>query len=215
MELHKNLFFFFLQKSKAFLVYLMISSFLQISVTGICNCYVLYSLKFIITHTEEQRLKEFHDILGIDELDKIFNYFSENAEKFVPVVPEVGLTIDEREKKQLSDQYHYAADEFYHYIVEHIEVFERAIELSRVFSGVKDHAGFFELLTTLVSQVKALTPGSSIVIPGGFRGGLLLYVLHADSFEECTLAVCASGDGLEYHPCARGIVRTNAPPNPV
>ena len=93
--------------------------------------------------------------------------------------------------------------------------FERAIELSRVFSGVKDHAGFFELLTTPVSQVKALTPGSSIVIPGGFRGGLLLYVLHADSFEECTLAVCASGDGLEYHPCARGVVRTNAPPNPV
>ena len=92
---------------------------------------VLYSLKFIITHTEEQRLKEFHDILGVDELDKIFNYFSENAEPFTPVIPEVGLTIDERAKKQLSDQYHYAADEFYHYIIEHIEVFERAIELAR------------------------------------------------------------------------------------
>ena len=85
----------------------------------------------------------------------------------------------------------------------------------RCVGGVGPSPSVKRLLTTLVSQVKALTPGSSIVIPGGFRGGLLLYVLHADSFEECTLAVCASGDGLEYHPCARGVVRTNAPPNTV
>ena len=77
------------------------------------------------------------------------------------------------------------------------QAFERAIELTKVFSAVKDHAGFFELLTTMVSQVKALTPGSSIVVPGGFKGGLLLYVLHMDTFDECTLAICASGEGLE------------------
>ena len=66
--------------------------------------------------------------------------------------------------------------------------FQRATEITSVFSSVKDHAGFFELITTLVSQVKALTPGTSLVIPGGFKGGLVMFVLHADSFEECTLA---------------------------
>jgi hypothetical protein len=87
--------------------------------------------------------------------------------------------------------------------------FERAVGLMAIFAQVKDHASFFELLTTLVSQIKSLTPGASVVIPGGFKGGLLLYVLHADSFEECTLAVCAVADGLEYHPCA-----PPAPPSP-
>ena len=118
---------------------------------------VLYSLKFIITHTEEQRLKEFHDILGVDELDKIFNYFSENAEQFVPVIPEVGLTIDEREKKQLSDQYHYAADEFYHYIVEHIDVFERAIELARQDLNILGGEGNAQKLRYLIENKPSLT----------------------------------------------------------
>ena len=91
---------------------------------------VLYCLKFIITHTEEQRLKEFHDILGEEELSKIFNFF-EGAEEFVPVIPEVGLTLDEREYQQLENQYFYAADEFYFYLKDHIEVFQRAIEIAR------------------------------------------------------------------------------------
>ena len=93
--------------------------------------------------------------------------------------------------------------------------FQRATEITSVFSSVKDHAGFFELITTLVSQVKALTPGTSLVIPGGFKGGLVMFVLHADSFEECTLAVCASSEGLEYHPAridpSSGATQYNTP----
>ena len=93
--------------------------------------------------------------------------------------------------------------------------FERAIELTKAFSNVKDTAGFFEMLTNVVSQVKALTPGSSFVFPGGFKGGLLMYVLHMDTFEECTLAVCTAGEGLHYHPSridpATGATQFNTP----
>ncbi len=91
---------------------------------------VLYCLKFIITHTEEQRLREFHEILGEEELGKIFNFF-EGSEEFVPVIPQVGLTLDEREYQQLENQYFYAADEFYFYLKDHIDVFQRAIEIAR------------------------------------------------------------------------------------
>ena len=95
------------------------------------------------------------------------------------------------------------------------KAFEDAVEMSRLFSQIKDHAGFFELLTTVVSRVKALTPGSSLVIPGGFKGGLLLYVLHCDSFDESTLAICSAAEGLEFHPAridpATGGAQFNSP----
>ena len=41
--------------------------------------------------------------------------------------------------------------------------FERSLELSRAFSQVHDHASFFELLTNVVAQIKAIGPGSSII----------------------------------------------------
>ena len=100
---------------------------------------------------------------------------------------------------------------------------ERAAELTRTFSGVSDHAGFFELLTTFVAQVKTLTPGASLIVPGGYQQGslkkgthsFLMYVLHCDSFEEYTLAICSTGDGMEYHPTrldpATGAVQFNSP----
>ena len=87
--------------------------------------------------------------------------------------------------------------------------------MGRIVSQVKDQAGFFELLTTFVAQIKSLTPGACLVLPGGFKGGLLLYVLHMDSFEEFTLGVCSTGDGLEYHPTridpASGDAQFNSP----
>lgn len=92
---------------------------------------VLYCLKFIVTHTEEQRLKEFHDILPIEELEKIFNWGEEAVDSFHTMVPEVGLTLNEEEYQQLQEQYRFAADEYQHYLEGHIEVFERAIELAR------------------------------------------------------------------------------------
>ena len=66
-----------------------------------------------------------------------------------------------------------------------------------------------------MSRIKALTPGGCVVLPGGFKNGLLLYVLQCDSFDECTLAVCSSGDGLEFHPAridpATGAAQFNSP----
>ena len=112
---------------------------------------VLYCLKFIITHTEEQRLKDFHDILGGEELAKIFNYF-ESPEEFVPVIPEVGLTLDERESRQLQQQYLYAADEFYHYLKDHIDVFQRAIDLAREDLNILGGGGDAQKLRYLIEN---------------------------------------------------------------
>jgi len=100
---------------------------------------------------------------------------------------------------------------------------ERAAGMTKTFSAISDMSGFFELLTTFVAQVKTLTPGASIIVPGGFQEGslkrgthsLMMYVLHCDSFEEFTLAICSTGDGLEYHPAridpATGATQYNSP----
>ena len=74
----------------------------------------------------------------------------------------------------------------------------------------------FEMLTTLVAQVKGMTPGASMVVPGGFKGGYILYVLHCDSFEEFTVAVCCTAEeGLAFHPAridpATGSTQFNTP----
>ena len=90
------------------------------------------------------------------------------------------------------------------------KAFEEAVEVAKLFTQIKDHAGFFELLTTIVSRIKALTPGACMVLPGGFKGGLVMYVLACESFDEYTLAVCNSGEGLEFHP-ARLDPATGAP----
>ena len=95
------------------------------------------------------------------------------------------------------------------------KAFEEAVEVARLFTQIKDHAGFFELLTTIVSRIKALTPGACMVLPGGFRGGLVIYVLLCEGFDEYTLAVCNSGEGLAFHPArldpATGAAQFNTP----
>ena len=94
--------------------------------------------------------------------------------------------------------------------------FSQLSELCRMLDSIKDHTGMFEMLTTLVAQVKGLTPGASMVVPGGFKGGYILYVLHCDSFEEFTVAVCCTAEeGLAFHPAridpATGSTQFNTP----
>ena len=59
--------------------------------------------------------------------------------------------------------------------------FGRAVEMCASFKTVQDNTTFYELLTTFVAQVKAITPGCSLVIPGGYKGGFVVYVLHCES----------------------------------
>ena len=59
--------------------------------------------------------------------------------------------------------------------------FSRCVEMCGSVKTVHDHTTFYELLTNFVAQVKALTPGSSVLMPGGFKGGNLVYVLHCES----------------------------------
>ena len=91
---------------------------------------VLYCLKFIITYADEQRLQQFHDILSLDDLHKIFN-FDQLDEVFIPRKPEVGLTLTEEEHQHLSDQYRYITNEYFLYLRDHLDVFQRAVELAR------------------------------------------------------------------------------------
>ena len=78
--------------------------------------------------------------------------------------------------------------------------FSQLSELCRMLDSIKDNTGMFEMLTTFVAQVKGLTPGSSMVVPGGYKNGYVLYVLHCDSFEYFSLAVCCTNEeGLAYH----------------
>ena len=49
--------------------------------------------------------------------------------------------------------------------------FHRAADLGRILGQVTDATGLFELLTTFVAQVKALSPGGCLVVPGGFKNG--------------------------------------------
>ena len=77
--------------------------------------------------------------------------------------------------------------------------FMRSMELCRALPKVTDHQSFYELLTSFVARVKALTPGAVLVMPAGWKGGLVTLVLHCASFDSFTLAVCSVGDGLLYH----------------
>lgn len=93
--------------------------------------------------------------------------------------------------------------------------FARSLELCRMLPQVRDNATFYELLTTFTAQVKALMPGGILVIPGGWAGGVTVYVLHCVSYESYTLAICSTGSGLQYHPTridpATGAVQYNTP----
>jgi hypothetical protein len=78
--------------------------------------------------------------------------------------------------------------------------FKRCLELCRLLPNVKDSESIYSLLSSFVARIKALEPGSVVVIPGGWKGGLVFFVLHCVTTEAYTLAVCSVGDGLEFHP---------------
>ena len=93
--------------------------------------------------------------------------------------------------------------------------FARMTELGGAMKAVVDNQTFLEFLTSFVTVIKALTPGSSMVVPGGWNGAVVIYVLHCDSFESYTLAICSTAEGLQYHPTrideATGALQHNTP----
>ena len=93
--------------------------------------------------------------------------------------------------------------------------FSRSMDTCRAIPQVSDQASFFEVLSSFVAKVRAMQPGSVLVVPGGWKNGLVCYVLHCESFESFNLAVCSTQDGLQYHPMridpATGDLQFNAP----
>ena len=93
--------------------------------------------------------------------------------------------------------------------------FSRSMDTCRAIPQVSDQASFFEVLSSFVAKVRAMQPGSVLVVPGGWKNGLVCYVLHCESFESFNLAVCSTQDGLQYHPMridpATGELQYNAP----
>ena len=71
------------------------------------------------------------------------------------------------------------------------------------------------MLSSFVARIKALEPGSAAVVPGGWKGGKLFFVLHCVTTETFTLAVCSVHDGLQFHPArldpATGAQTHNSP----
>eukprot|EP00966_Prymnesium_polylepis_P222331 5143886-Prymnesium_polylepis.1 len=53
--------------------------------------------------------------------------------------------------------------------------FARMAELGASMKAVVDHSTYLDFLTSFVAVVKSLTPGSSLVVPGGWKGGALIY----------------------------------------
>ena len=77
----------------------------------------------------------------------------------------------------------------------------------------------YSVVASLVGKLRQLAPGEALLVPGGFKDGRLLFVVHhhgrrsgRDTFD---LAVCSTGDGLLYHPArldpASGMVQYNSP----
>ena len=66
--------------------------------------------------------------------------------------------------------------------------------------NVTDHQTYLDFLTSFVAMVKTLTPGNSLVIPAGWKGGNIVYVLHCNNFETFTLAVCSTGEVRPFTP---------------
>ena len=93
--------------------------------------------------------------------------------------------------------------------------FSRSMDTCRAIPQVSDQASFFEVLSSFVAKVRAMQPGSVLVVPGGWKNGLVCYVLHCESFESFNLAVCSTQDGLQYHQMridpATGDLQYNAP----
>lgn len=77
---------------------------------------------------------------------------------------------------------------------------KRCSELCNHVASVKDNESFYSLLSPFVARIKALEPGQLAITPAGWKGGLVMLVLHCDAMDVFTLAVVSSGDGLDYHP---------------
>ena len=93
--------------------------------------------------------------------------------------------------------------------------FSRCLDTCKIMAQVTDYPTFYELLTNFMAQIKGLNPGSSMVIPAGWRGGVVLYVVHCVTFDTFSMAVCAANEGLRYHASridpATGEVQYNSP----
>jgi hypothetical protein len=81
--------------------------------------------------------------------------------------------------------------------------------------SVKDPESFYSLLAPFVARIKALEPGSVLVVPAGWRTGVVMLVLHCDSIDYFSLAVVTAVDGISHHPMrtnpATGMPQHNSP----
>ena len=78
--------------------------------------------------------------------------------------------------------------------------FKRCLELCEHMPSVTDAESFYSMLTAFVARIKAMEPGSIIVVPAGWRTGLVTLVLQCDSTDDFTLAVVATTSGIAHHP---------------
>ena len=95
---------------------------------------VLYCLAYIITRTDEQALKDFHNILPVEELEKIFGHLSEDgpsSDIIRPGIPEVGQILKEEDYHNLQDQYALVTDFYCDYLRDHIPTFKRSINQAK------------------------------------------------------------------------------------
>jgi hypothetical protein len=92
---------------------------------------------------------------------------------------------------------------------------KRCLELCSHMPSVKDPESFYSLLAPFVARIKALEPGSVLVVPAGWRTGVVMLVLHCDSIDYFSLAVVTAVDGISHHPMrtnpATGMPQHNSP----
>ena len=77
--------------------------------------------------------------------------------------------------------------------------FKKCVELCAHMQQVKDLEAFYSLLAPFVARIKALEPGGLVVVPAGWRGGLVMLVLHCDAPDAFTLSLVSVAEGLGAH----------------
>ena len=55
--------------------------------------------------------------------------------------------------------------------------FSRSMEACRALPQVTDQQSFYEMLSSFVAKVRAMQPGSVLIVPGGWKNGLVCFVL--------------------------------------
>ncbi|KAL1530323.1 hypothetical protein AB1Y20_001232 [Prymnesium parvum] len=97
--------------------------------------------------------------------------------------------------------------------------FSRSTDVCRAMPVSSEAAPMYNLVALIVGRLRQLSPREAILVPAGFKDGRLLYVVHysglrngVDSFD---VAVCSTGDGIQYHPMrldpTSGAVQYNSP----